>query len=98
MFDTADNREGSISPVPTSLHPGYPSPSLCSPQITPELESDLDLEQEEALPVPTPIFTRAPSNMLSVQQIYQRIQLGIDLNQVTFNEGGITFQKLQTLD
>ena len=36
--------------------------------------------------------------MLSIQQILNRIQLGIDLNQVTFNEGAITFLNLQSLD
>ena len=39
-----------------------------------------------------------PSNPLNVQQIYQRIQSGIDQDQVVFNEGRITFWNLQTLD
>ena len=88
--DTADNREGSPSLVPRSLPPGYPSLSPHPPQLTPE--------QEEALPVPEPIFTRAPSNMLSVQQILQRIWSGMDLDQVTFNKGGITFWNLWDID
>ena len=36
--------------------------------------------------------------MLSIQEIYQRIQSGTDLDQVAFNKGRITFQNLQTLD
>ena len=58
----------------------------------------MEQEQEEALPIPTPIFTQMTSNMLSIQEILQRIQSGTDLDQVAFTEGGITFQNLQTLD
>ena len=90
-FDTADSREGSISLVPSSNPPGYPTLSPQPPQLTPLPESDLESEQEEPLPVPTPIFTRVPSNTLSILQIYQRIRSGIDLDQVAFNKGRITF-------
>ena len=70
-FNTADNREGSLSLVPSSLLPGYPTLSPHPPQLTLELESDSELEQEDALPVPSPILTLAPSNTLHVQQILQ---------------------------
>ena len=99
-FGTTENVEGSISLVPSSNPPGYPTLSPQPLQLSPgpEPEPELELEQEEALPVPTPIFTQAPSNTLSIQQILNRIWSGIDLDQITFNEGGIIFQNLQSLD
>ena len=100
-FDTQGSREGSISPVPSSNPPGYLVLSPQPPQSTPLPETDSDSESEELvppIPIPIWIFTRAPSNMLNVQQIYQRIWSGTDLNQVAFNKGRITFWNLQSLD
>ena len=62
-----------------------------------EPDSKVESEQQEPLPVPGLVFIWAPSNTLSVQEIYQRIQSGTNLDQVAFNEGGITFWNLQTL-
>ena len=56
-FGTAENIEGSIFPEPSSNPPGYPTLSPQPPQLSPQLESDSELEQGEALPVPAPIFT-----------------------------------------
>ena len=53
--------------------------------------NNMESEQEAVLPIPMPIFTQVPSKMLSIQEIYQRIRSGTDLDQVAFNEGGITF-------
>ena len=103
-FDSNNSREGSIFPVPSVIPPGYPTLSPWPPALTPlpTLETSsgnsMDQDQEAVLPIPMPIFTQAPSNTLSVQEIYQRIWSGTDLDQVTFTEGRITFQNLQTLD
>ena len=51
---------------------------------------------ETALPVP--LFTQVPSNLLSVQEILQRIWSGTDLDQIAFREGGITFQNLRDIN
>ena len=95
-FNSNNSREGSISPVPSGNPPGYPTLSPQPPQLTPLPMSES--AQEEVLPIPMLVFTWVPSNTLSIQAIYQRIRSGTDLNQVIFNEGGITFWNLQTLD
>ena len=45
-----------------------------------------------------PLFTQAPSNLLSVQEILHWIWSGIDLDQITFSEGHITFCHLQAIN
>ena len=102
-FDSQNIREGSVSPLPSGIPPGYQTLSPWPPQLAPlptlESDSKAELEQEKSLPVPNNlVFTWAPSNMLSVQEIYQRIWSGTDIDQVAFNKGGITFWNLQTLD
>ena len=44
------------------------------------------------------IFTQAPSNSLSIQEILQRIHLGIDLDEVAFHKSRIIFCNLQAID
>ena len=101
LFKAENPREGSISPVPSSIPPGYPTLSPWPPALTPLPNSVSDWESEESVaptPVPAQIFTPVPSSTLSIQQIYQRIWSATDLDQITFNEGRITFWNLQTLD
>ena len=97
LFKAEDPREGLISLAPSSIPPGYPTLLPQPPTLTPLLDSVSASESEESaepILVPAQIFTQAPSNTLSIQQIYQRIRSGTDLDQVAFNEGGITFRNL----
>ena len=83
---TEEGSPASNYQVPSDQPPEYPAVSPAPHQVSPE----------PVLPILQCLI--APSNSLSVQAILDQVRRGIDLDEIAFQEGSITYRNCRDID